>query len=116
MREVLQRNRSRHGRGMMRRWVCKTTNWMLVPSHFDFILYPLQGQSWVLWLDWNKLAQRGKVRMLVGWQMGRVKYKMFTGDKWREGLIRDWQMLHCACMNQRWRNAADWVVLSTEHY
>lgn len=38
--------------------------------------------------------------MLVGWQMGRVKYKMFTGDKWREGLIRDWQMLHCACMNQ----------------
>lgn len=37
-----------------------------------------------------------------------MQYKMLTGDQGWEGLVRHWQMLHCACLDER----ACWELLS----
>lgn len=83
---------------------------MLVPSEVHFILYPLERHAWVLPLEREELAERSKVRRLVGWWprgIG-VQYKMFTGDQGWESLVRHWQMLHCTGLDER----ACWELLT----
>lgn len=62
----------------------------------------------MLRLQGNKLAQWSKVWWLVwGHRWRGVQYKMLTGDEWREGLVRHWQMLHCTCLDQLWKTTKE---------
>lgn len=41
---------------------------------------------------------------------------VLIGDERRKGLVGNGKLLHSACLDQRWWQAAEGVVLSAEHY
>lgn len=116
--EVMQRHGGGERGSVVGRGVREAGDGVLLPSQVHIIVYPLQRHSWVLGLERHELPQGSHVGRLVGghWRRGRVQDVMVAGDDGGERLVGDWELLHGACLDQRGREAAERVVLSTEHH
>lgn len=116
--EVMQRHGGRQRGSVVRRRVREACDGVLLPSQVHVIVYPLQRHAWMLGLERYELPQGGHVGRLVGghWWRGWVQDVMVAGDDGGECLVGDGKLLHGTCLNQRGWEAAERVVLSTEHH
>lgn len=117
MGQVVQGHRWGQGWAWGRGGVGEAPQGVLVPPQVHIVVKPLQGHTWVLGLQRYKLPKRCHVGRLGvwGWWWG-VQDVVVTGDEVGVGLIGHGELLHGTRLDQRGWEAAEGVVLPTEHH